>query len=195
MKLAGIISEYNPFHNGHIYHLEQTRKCGATHIVCAMSGNFVQRGDCACADKFVRAKAAVLSGADLVVEIPTPWACSGAEHFAKGASLFSLHLGLIFSLSDVKLMTYLCLKKQPLPLIRHQFLSRCVLSFLWVIHIRPRFKKALKRNSEKRQLKFCPRPITLLPLNTSVKEKNSQLSLTFWPSKGKVQVIMIAFLC
>ncbi len=96
MKLAGIISEYNPFHNGHIYHLEQTRKCGATHIVCAMSGNFVQRGDCACADKFVRAKAAVLSGADLVVEIPTPWACSGAENFAKGGITVLSALGIDF---------------------------------------------------------------------------------------------------
>ena len=96
MKLAGIISEYNPFHNGHLYHLEQTRKSGATHIVCAMSGNFVQRGDCACADKFIRAKATVLAGADLVVEIPTPWACSGAEDFARGGISVLSALGIDF---------------------------------------------------------------------------------------------------
>ncbi|MBO5185051.1 MAG: nucleotidyltransferase family protein, partial [Clostridia bacterium] len=94
MRLAGIISEYNPFHNGHLYHIEQTRKSGATHIVCAMSGNFVQRGDCACADKYIRAKAAVLSGADLVVEIPTPWACSGAENFARGGVSILASLGI-----------------------------------------------------------------------------------------------------
>lgn len=94
MKVVGIISEYNPFHNGHLYHIEQTRKCSATHIVCAMSGNFVQRGDCACAEKRIRAKAAVLSGADLVVEIPTPWACSGAESFARGGVGILAALGM-----------------------------------------------------------------------------------------------------
>lgn len=83
MKVAGIICEYNPFHNGHLYQIEQTRK-EATHIVCAMSGNFVQRGDLAIVDKWTRAKIAVLCGADLVVEIPTPWACSSAENFARG---------------------------------------------------------------------------------------------------------------
>lgn len=81
MKVAGIICEYNPFHNGHLYQLEQTQK-NATHIVCAMSGNYVQRGDMAIVDKWARAKAAVLCGADLVIELPTPWACSSAENFA-----------------------------------------------------------------------------------------------------------------
>lgn len=85
MKIGGIICEYNPFHNGHEYHIKKTRENGATHIICAMNGNFVQRGDCAVADKWTRAKAAVVSGADLVVEIPTPWACSSAENFARGA--------------------------------------------------------------------------------------------------------------
>lgn len=96
MKLAGIISEYNPFHNGHLFHIEQTRKSGATHIVCAMSGNFVQRGECAVVEKWSRAKAAVLSGADLVVEIPTPWACSGAENFARGGVSILSALGIDF---------------------------------------------------------------------------------------------------
>ncbi len=94
MKVGGVICEYNPFHNGHKYHLNKMRESGITHIVCAMSGNFVQRGDCAIADKWVRAKAAVLCGADLVVEIPTPWACSAAESFARGgvAILSSLNI-------------------------------------------------------------------------------------------------------
>lgn len=92
MKVAGIICEYNPLHNGHIYQLEQTRKA-ATHIVCVMSGNFVQRGDLAIVDKWARAKAAVLSGADLVVELPTPWACSSAENFARGGMYILSCLG------------------------------------------------------------------------------------------------------
>lgn len=81
MKVAGIICEYNPFHNGHLYQLEQTRK-QATHIICVMSGNYVQRGAPAIIDKWTRAKAAVNCGADLVIEMPTPWACSAAENFA-----------------------------------------------------------------------------------------------------------------
>ena len=70
MKTAAIICEYNPFHNGHKYHIEQTRlQHGATHIVCVMSGNFTQRGDVALADKYARARAALMGGADLVVEL------------------------------------------------------------------------------------------------------------------------------
>ena len=85
MKVAGIISEYNPFHNGHEYHIQKTREMGASHIVAVMSPNFVQRGECAVFDKFTRAKAAVECGVDLVVELPTPYALSSAEFFSKGA--------------------------------------------------------------------------------------------------------------
>ena len=85
MKTAAIICEYNPFHNGHKYHIEQTRlQHGATHIVCVMSGNFTQRGEAAIADKFARAKAAVLGGADLILELPCAYALSCAEKFALG---------------------------------------------------------------------------------------------------------------
>jgi predicted nucleotidyltransferase len=86
MKVAGIISEYNPFHKGHQYHIETTRKItGADCIVAVMSGNFVQRGFPAIADKFTRAKAAVLGGADLVIELPAVFATGSAEIFAEGA--------------------------------------------------------------------------------------------------------------
>ena len=84
MKTAGIISEYNPFHRGHYGHIEKTRAAvgGQCAIVCAMSGNFVQRGDFAIFNKHARAKAAILGGADLVVEIPSPYVLSSAEGFA-----------------------------------------------------------------------------------------------------------------
>lgn len=82
--VTGIICEFNPFHKGHEYLLRQVREHGAETIVCAMSGNFVQRGDFAVVDKFARAEMAVLCGADLVLELPTPWAMAGAETFAKG---------------------------------------------------------------------------------------------------------------
>lgn len=84
MKTYGIICEYNPFHNGHAYQIEQTRKeTGATHIVAVMSGNFVQRGEPALVDKFKRAEIAVQNGADLVIEMPVQYSLSSAEFFAR----------------------------------------------------------------------------------------------------------------
>ena len=87
MKTVGIVAEYNPFHFGHEYHIKKTREqigeeCA---VVCAMSGDFVQRGEAAIYSKFARAEAAARSGADLVVELPVPWALSSAEGFARGA--------------------------------------------------------------------------------------------------------------
>ena len=86
MRVAGIIVEYNPLHSGHLRLVEKARELlGAdTAVVCAMSGNFVQRGDFALLRKHVRARAAVESGADLVLELPLPWAVSSAEGFADG---------------------------------------------------------------------------------------------------------------
>ena len=87
MKVAGIVAEYNPFHTGHGYQIEQTRAAlgGDTAIVAVMSGNWVQQADCAIADKWLRARLALMGGADLVLELPTVWAASTAESFARGA--------------------------------------------------------------------------------------------------------------
>ncbi|MCD2346008.1 nucleotidyltransferase [Clostridium guangxiense] len=86
MNITGIVAEYNPLHNGHIYHLLQTKKiCSSDGIVCVMSGNFVQRGEPALIDKWNRTKAAILSGVDLVVELPCIYSLSSAEFFAFGA--------------------------------------------------------------------------------------------------------------
>ena len=84
MVNAFIASEYNPFHNGHQHHIEETRKSGADNVICIMSGNFVQRGSIAVAEKHIRAKAAILSGADLVIELPLKYAISTASYFAEG---------------------------------------------------------------------------------------------------------------
>ena len=84
-KSLGIIAEYNPFHNGHLYHLNQSKEMtGAEISIVAMSGNFMQRGQVAIADKWKRAEAAIRCGADLVVEIPVVFACNSAPYFAKG---------------------------------------------------------------------------------------------------------------
>jgi len=100
MRLAAIIAEYNPFHNGHRLHIEETRRqFGVTHVVSIMSGSFVQRGDCACIDKFSRTRMALQCGADLVVELPLPWAMAGAETFARGGVGIAAGLGCVDLLS------------------------------------------------------------------------------------------------
>ena len=100
MKTAAIICEYNPFHNGHKYHIGQTKKlCGADAVVAVMSGNFVQRGDAAIFEKTARANAAIMGGADLVLELPTVFAMQSAEFFAKHSVFILDSLGCIDFLS------------------------------------------------------------------------------------------------
>ncbi len=86
MKICAIICEYNPFHNGHRYQLSEIRRLsGCDKILCVMSGNFTQRGEPAVFNKYVRARHAVACGADAVIELPTAFAVSPAELFARGA--------------------------------------------------------------------------------------------------------------
>lgn len=99
MKTAAVICEYNPFHNGHKFQLEQTRKLGATHIVAVMSGNFTQRGDVAVFDKYIRTKTALENGADLVLELPVKYSLCAAEGFARGAVGIIAKLGCVDMLS------------------------------------------------------------------------------------------------
>ena len=96
MSTVGIICEYNPIHNGHIYQFSRVRELlgDDTAIICAMSGSFVQRGDFAVFSKSVRAQAAVMSGADLVLELPTCVSLSSAEGFALGAVRLLNSLGV-----------------------------------------------------------------------------------------------------
>ena len=85
MKLCGIIAEYNPFHNGHKMQLESAKeKTGADYCIVVMSGMFTQRGDIAISSKFQRAQAAILQGADIVIELPVCYVLQPAEYFALG---------------------------------------------------------------------------------------------------------------
>lgn len=84
MKKAGVICEFNPFHNGHRYLLDQIRAQGFECIICVMSGSFTQRGDVALMDKFSRTRLALKNGADLILELPAPFAVASAQRFAKG---------------------------------------------------------------------------------------------------------------
>ena len=99
MTIAGIIAEYNPFHNGHLYQIEQTKRAGATHIVAVMSGSFVQRGEPALFSKWDRAAAALESGVDLVLELPVSYAMSSAERFGLGGVTLLEALGCVELLS------------------------------------------------------------------------------------------------
>lgn len=83
MKVAGIIAEYNPFHNGHALLAYKAREAGATHVVAVMSGNFVQRGEPALMHHTVRTKAALECGIDLVLQLPSVYAVSSAQSFAR----------------------------------------------------------------------------------------------------------------
>lgn len=86
MKTVGIIAEYNPFHNGHAYQIAKAKEItGADYCIVVMSGNFVQRGTPAIMDKYLRVKAALTNGADLVIELPVHYATGSAEYFASGA--------------------------------------------------------------------------------------------------------------
>ncbi|AGT31419.1 hypothetical protein M493_05605 [Geobacillus genomosp. 3] len=86
MKAAGVIVEYNPFHNGHWHHLQETKKkTGADCLIAVMSGNFLQRGEPAIVSKWARTKMALAAGVDLVIELPYVFAVQAAEQFAHGA--------------------------------------------------------------------------------------------------------------
>ena len=100
MKTVGIIAEFNPFHNGHAYLINQAkRETGADHAVIIMSGNFVQRGAPAFMDKFSRTSIALSNGADLIIELPTSYSIASAAYFATGA---------VKMLDKLNIIDYLC---------------------------------------------------------------------------------------
>lgn len=99
-KVLGIVAEYNPFHNGHIYHLQKAKELsGADYTVCVMSGNFVQRGNTAILNKWKRAEMAILNGVDLVIELPTVYSVASAESFSLGAIKILESLKIVDSIS------------------------------------------------------------------------------------------------
>ncbi|MBP2650129.1 MAG: hypothetical protein H6Q74_954 [Firmicutes bacterium] len=96
MKAVGIIAEYNPFHNGHQWHLQEARRLSNTNFsIAIMSGNFMQRGEPAIFDKWTRAQMAVTAGVDLVIELPVAFAVRSAEYFATGGIRLLNALGVV----------------------------------------------------------------------------------------------------
>lgn len=85
-RVLGIIAEYNPFHNGHLYQIEEAKKqTGADYVVAVISGNFTQRGNTSLVNKWIKTDMALRSGVDIVIELPTVYSISSAENFAEGA--------------------------------------------------------------------------------------------------------------
>ena len=99
-NVLAIIGEYNPFHNGHLYHLDKSKeKSKADFTIAVLSGNFVQRGSPAILDKWTRAKIALLNGVDLVIELPCIYSISSAENFAMGSIKILNSLKIVDSIS------------------------------------------------------------------------------------------------
>ncbi|WP_347550474.1 nucleotidyltransferase [Pseudalkalibacillus hwajinpoensis] len=95
MKTAGVIVEYNPFHNGHLYHLNETKRTtGADIVIAVMSGSFLQRGEPSLVDKWTRTRMALMNGVDIVIELPYVYATQKAEIFARGAVSLLSSLGV-----------------------------------------------------------------------------------------------------
>ncbi len=156
MKICAVISEYNPFHNGHKYQLEQIRRLSrCDKILCLMSGNFTQRGDIAVLHKYVRARHAVECGADLVIELPAAFAASPAEIFAGGA------VHILSSLPEVSVLAFGCESGTKEDFLRA---ARATLSE------DKQFKATLKENMKDGTSYVKARTQTVLSLNGDIDE-------------------------
>ena len=140
MKVNGIIAEYNPFHNGHCYHLNNARHAtGADYTIIAMSGNYVQRGAPALISKYKRAEMALRNGADLVLEIPMYYSTASAEYFATGAVSLLDKLGVVTNLcfgsecgdlSVLKKIADILLTEPPILLFSNSFSNTYITKYL-----------------------------------------------------------------
>ncbi|MBR7185877.1 MAG: nucleotidyltransferase family protein [Clostridia bacterium] len=156
MKICAVICEYNPFHNGHRYQLEEIRRLsGCDKILCIMSGNFTQRGDAAVFGKYTRARHAVMSGADAVIELPAAFATAPAELFARGA------VHILASIPAVKVLAFGSESGNAEDFLRA---ARAML------HEDKAFRAALKAQMKEGTSYKVARMQTLLALNSDVDE-------------------------
>lgn len=138
-KVLGIIAEYNPFHNGHLYHLEKSKKdTGSNYTVAIMSGNFTQRGSTSLIDKWSKAESAIQCGVDLVIELPVLYSISSAENFAEGA---------IKILDSLKVVDYISFGAETNDI---EILSKCA----DVLYREPREYKTLLSHELKKGLSY-----------------------------------------
>lgn len=189
MNITSIISEYNPLHNGHVYHIEKTKELtNSDGIICVMSGNYVQRGLPAIMDKWNRTKIALECGADLVIELPALYSLSSAEFFAFGAVSLLNSLGVVNSIcfgsegGDIEFLYYIAkiLQKEPLefkvsiksylnlgyayPVAR----SKALIDYLKNvnIHIATNLEQSLSTSNNILGIEYCK---SLIKLNSNIK--------------------------
>lgn len=155
MKFCAVICEYNPFHNGHLYQFSEIKRAGAEKILCLMSGNFTQRGEAAVLGKYVRARHAVLSGADVVLELPAAFSVGAAETFARGG------VKLLSSLPCVDKLAFGCESGNAEDFLRA---AKATLSE------DKTFKETLKENMKDGSSYVKARTAAVLALNTDVDE-------------------------
>lgn len=159
MRVLGLIVEYNPFHNGHLYHLEQAKSiCNADFVICVMSGNFIQRGEPAIVNKWARTKMALQCGIDLVIELPVPYAMASAEFFAYGA---------VKILNDLGVVDYLCFGSE-----KADIDTFCTIADI-LIHEPEEYKQILKQSLAKGKSFPASRELSL---KEYLCEKGSQIS-------------------
>lgn len=188
MKTLGIIAEYNPLHNGHHHHLQVSqKKTEASRTVVVMSASFMQRGEPAICDKWSRAEMAIYAGADLVLELPLPFACSSADYFARGAvSILAAagctHLAFGAEHPDLDRLTAIAryIEKEPLPFTRN------LRYFLDKGHSFPRarslaLQKALDLNAE---LITSPNNILAIEYIRSIERAELSLQPVVVPRQG-----------
>ncbi len=180
MDAVGIVCEYNPFHSGHLRHLELSRALAGRDsvIVCAMSGDYVQRGEAAVYDKFSRAEAACLCGADLVIELPLPWCLSSAERFAAGSVQLLADMGCRYlsfgsesgDLEALQLLADYVADPATLERIHHSMDRDSTLSFAAA-----REKAARERFGEKAKLLRTPNDILAVEYLKAIKKTGTDM--------------------
>ncbi|WAM30732.1 nucleotidyltransferase [Caldicellulosiruptor naganoensis] len=161
MKVAGIIVEYNPFHNGHLYHLQKTKEItGADVVVAVMSGNFIQRGEPAIVNKWARTKMALLNGVDVVFELPFAYACNSAEIFAYGAISILNTLGVDWVVFGSEVGDINLLKKIAMHLaFEEEGFKKYLKEYLKVGHSFPKARELALKKISSDNVEFLPNNI------------------------------------
>lgn len=179
MKITGIITEYNPFHLGHKFHLDNCKKdTNCDGVICIMSGNFVQRGLPAITDKWSRANMAVEAGVDLVLELPTLFATASAEYFAFGSVSILDSLNIVDSI-------YFGSEVGSMPLIKEvsQILAFEPADFKHILSENLKlglpFPKARANALEEYIKEYSSKDLDLTMLNTFLSSSNNILALEY----------------
>lgn len=177
MNVVGIVAEYNPFHNGHYYHLTKAKEvCKADFTIAVMSGNFVQRGEPAIFNKWLRAKMAVECGIDLVLELPVVFALRSAQFFAAGAARLLDNLGIVTHLAFGAENSDITLLKQYADI----FFSETALKQFYEnldngLNYAKALGQAVKNNVHNDSLNFSPNNILAIEYLRAIKRYNLSL--------------------